>query len=804
MKNKKLLSLLCLVALVGCGTTSTSSTNNQPSSPASSSTVAPSSSVSTSSQEVSSSTVASSSSSSTVDSSSTVVDSSSNNSSSTPEESTPVVTPDTANDIILDLKEKVNASIDSEKYGAVTEMTYSQYSTATTTSTKNHNKYYTDAVVTTSKRGYSSTTTYKKVLDNRYYEVELDTYDEENPEVNSIVGYEIVDENADNSQLTKEEVNSKLAFSAGTVDGFGYGLTLESLVNCIFEEYDSESCYNISISKKYVSSNDYEGVVNAISFFYEQVTPDMGNKLYYYSAEFGFEADGSLDKLLLCQKTYDANSYDFDTHSLNISGTPTGSYFYDYGFEFGVVTEEEAALFDISANLFTDFEVKFYSNSGKTNEITEAQKGSAVYIKATGTPAEASDKVVLVSCTDDSLSSYFGKPVDNIYSYYPETTGEVKFVFASAAGITKTITLNVTAVEPTSIDARGEIPSILAVNASVELPSCSVQPYAADQEYEWKITDGANNATISEENGVYTLTGTASGTVKVQANVLNYSDIKTQEFSIEIVEAKTETELKTIMTTTEWVYNDYGIIYSLTLSEDGKGSINFGKEVTGRDANGPVFATVDTLYNFDYEFDYTSGVTTVSNGEWVNRQENGNFSQFKNPTIEILLTGDGINVTFSYDWYEMIYETEYNFTPACTPEDLKVKVVKTWSADVELGNYNNAYFYLTFNDDNTGSIYLEGIDENYNEIEISYTEFTYSWNENNQIVISTLENVVFEHNAEIYDYETDTSTPVTYSISFGNIIDVEPLFCYSLSLSYNVTDTTNATSSGIATFSESY
>ena len=807
MQNKKLLSILCLAVLTGCQF-STSTSTNQPSSPASSSTVTPISTVSSSTNEESSSSTVSSNSSSSSTVSSSSSSSSTVESSSSSEDTTPVLPPETADDIIAALAEKVNAGIDPEVYGDVTEMSFTQYNTATTTITKNHSKYYSDAVVTTQTRGYSSTKNYKKVLDGRYYEVELDLYDEENPEVTSILGYEIVNENATDSQLTQADVDKKLAFSSGLTDGFGYGLTLESLVNGIFTEYDSDLCYNISISKKYVSSSDYEGFVNAISYFYELSTPDMGNKLFQYSAEFAFADNGSLSNMTLCQKTYNALDYDFDNHQLSITGAATGAYFFDYGFNYGEIKAEETPAFDIKSNLFTDFEVKFYSDSSRTQEITSAKKGSGVYIGAVGTPAEASDKIVLASCTDPALSPYVGNPVDDIYSYYPEQTGEVTFVFTSAAGISKTITFTVEAVTPTSIslDYGQTVPSTLANNSSISLPTCSINPYNADQNYEWKIIEGSDYATITEEYGMYTLNAIATGEIKVQANAVGYEDIATDVYTITIVDAKSEDELKAALTSTAWVLSQDSNLYSLTLTENGKGTFNFGKEICGRDANwNYIYADVDTTYTFDYVLNYADSSLEISNGAWNNRQADGDLARYNDPTIAVELTGGSITATFSFDWYGSVYSTDYKFTPAYSNEELKAAACATWVGDIDLGNWNTACFYITLNSDNTGSIYLEGYDYvNYEPIEIGKTDFTYSWNDNNQIVIDTLEGVTFDCEVEIYDYETYESIPVTYSISIGNTIDVESLLCANLTLSYSFTATNGEANNGTFKFTKSY
>ena len=801
MQNKKLLSILCLAVLTGCQF-STSTSTNQPSSPASSSTVTPSSPVSSSTNEESSSSSVSSSS-----SSSSTVESSSSSSSS--EDSTPVLPPETADDIITALAEKVNAGIDPEVYGDVTEMSFTQYSTATTTVTKNHSIYYSDAVVTTQTRGYSSTKNYKKVLDGRYYEVELDLYDEENPEVTSILGYEIVEDNATDSQLTQADVDKKLAFSSGLTNGFGYGLTLESLVNGIFTEYDSDLCYNISISKKYVSSSDYEGFVNAISYFYELSTPDMGNKLYQYSAEFAFADNGSLSKMSLCQKTYNALDYDFDNHELSITGAATGAYFFDYGFNYGEIKAEETPVFDISSNLFTDFDVKFYSNSSRTEEITSTQKGNGVYLSAVGTPAEAKDIIVLASCTDPALSSYIGRPVDDIYSYYPEQIGEVTFVFSSAAGISKTVTFTVEAVAPTSIslDYGQTVPSILANNSSISLPTCNINPYNADQNYEWKIVEGSDYATITEEYGMYTLNAIATGEVKVQANALGYENIATDIYTITIVEAKSEEELRTALTSSAWVLSRDGNLYSLTLTENGKGTINFGKEICGRDSNwNYIYADVDTTYTFDYVLNYADSSLEISNDTWNNRQADGDYARYTStPAFTVELTGGSITATFSYDWYGSVYSDDFKFTPAYTKEEVKAAACATWSGGIDLGNWNNAYFYITLNSDNTGSIYLEGYDYvNYVPTEIGKTDFTYSWNDNNQIVINTLEGATFEYECEIQDPDTYEWIPATYSISIDNTVDVDQLLCSSLTLTYSFTCTNNSTGNGTFNVTKGY
>ena len=599
----------------------------------------------------------------------------------------------------------------------------------------------------------------------RYYEVTTDATDPEAETISGIIGYEIVDEVINPySEMTQDEVDAELGFASGTTDGFALATSLEALWECAFENYDAEYSYNLSATKTYSSAGVTDYVYSSISYISE-VPSSWGGapSVYCYTIDLGYDANGKVNYALFAQDSYDSYSenYDFDLH-MPIAA-PSSSYYTEYTFEFGELTEGEAP-YTMSDIIFSDYEVKAYSDYAKTDEKTVYSVGDYIYFGFEGTPETACyEKPILESITGDRITwSSAGSSVNYIST---SSAGTATFTFVSAAGIRKSIEITVKAPTPTSISFSGSMPSVLAVNGTEALPCCTTQPYAASNKHNWTIVEGADYAeiTYNADEDAHYIKGLASGIVKVQAYALDDETITTPVYEIEVTEPKSEAEINTILTTTNWAVND-GVIYNLSFNTDGTGAIDFGYERTmDWETYEYVYATEKTLYTFNWELDYANGAFNITNGTWVNRMEDGNYSSFSDPVITPSLLGDKVNVNFGtyYNW---------DFTPAFSSEQLHAAIIGS-----EFYGYATSFHYadIYFEVGETAvSFYAKSYDYSAGGyIKSDIAEVEYTWDANNNIVLTGGD---YAYSLNVYGeyYDIVISSTLEVETSFGSYINV--------------------------------
>ena len=616
MKNKKLLSLLCLVALVGCGTPSTSSYNNQPSSPASSSAVAPSSPVSSSTEEVNSSTASSSSSSSSSSSTTPIVESK-----------------------INALKERVANGTS----GTLKKADFVQTSLGAASSKRMSTSFYSNVMFQETTIGYNTESAYKAIKDNRYYEVKTDAYDN-----TTLESKKIVEEVVNDNEITLEEANNNIknyATHATLSNAFGITTSFEGIVNGIFNEYNEEQCYDIRFETSYSAFDANEGKVTSLSYVKAIYNPTFGDtKVFKYSAEFNFNSNDELGSLRMMQAQYNPAAFDVDNGCLEAGYLATSTTIYDYSFEYGEL--EENTDFNIDDYVYTDYEIKFYKTREEeynyttseydyiySDEITdfsiELETGTTLYMQVTGTPETATDdKPVLVELSEyGAINKYVGSSFEE-FTFQKE--GEVTLTFESAKGIQKSYTFKTFAPTPESITLFSEIESTIAVNQEIYLPNCEIAPSNASQEYKWEILSGSEFAKLNFDGYKYTLKGIAAGEVVLKASSIANPEVYTT-CEIEILDNLSEEELKEKLTTTSWGVKFRSLVYQLSLSNYGTGVINFGKESDDG---------LEVTFTFNWELDYSTSIINVTKGEWHNVDRYSNFYSWKFTSMPLILQVD--------------------------------------------------------------------------------------------------------------------------------------------------------------------
>ena len=527
--------------------------------------------------------------------------------------------------------------------------------------------------------------------------------------------------------------------------------TLEALFTSALDKYDAENSYNIRVEKEYTSATASNYVFKGLSFFTEEISP-YSTSVYEYEMDFKYNANGKITSVVFAQHSYYGTSYDFDTHSVADGAIANYSYYYDYSFTFGEKTEGTAP-YDVASLVFTDYEVKTYSDYERTEEATTFDVEDNVYFSFVGSPEDSIDSPILESISGDRVCwASTGSTPNYIYL---SNSGTATFTFVSASGIRKSVTITVKAPAPKEISFWGEIATVVPVNGLEALPSCDIEPYAADQSYEWKVVEGAEYGEIvyDAEYDVYSIKGLAAGTVKVQANSKVDPTIVTDVYEIDVLAAKTEAEMQTILTETDWAVND-GVIYFLNFNSDGTAVINFGYEAYYDPVTyDKIFATVETTYSFNWELDYSNGLINVTNGVWENRRTDGSYASFTDPVVTPSLLGDKVNVRFG-EYYD------YNFIEKLTTEEVKEAVVGQEFC-AYFNSFHYAEIYFTVNAE-TVSVYTVKYDYSTgDQVRVNEVEFAYTWDADGNITLTATDlSYSLDLYGEVYNIVLDSKLVV--------------------------------------------
>ena len=615
--------------------------------------------------------------------------------------------------------------------------------------------YYSDGTITT-----TATETFKAVKGGRYYTIVSDTSDSENPVMEEIRGYNIVEEVESPAEITQSEVDTTLGFASGTIDGFGCAKSLTGLFEGIFANYDPEYSYGVSYNTLVNGSE-----ISILYFsYYTEPTSEWSTTVYKYTSSIFFNTSSRIVGASFTQDAYYGSNYNFETHSP--IADPNISYNWEYTFELGKKVEATAP-YDVASLIYSDYEVKAYSDPTRTVEVTEFEASANLYFGFTGTPdTVTADKPIIESIDGDQICWTSTGLCPNYV--YLSSSGTATFTFVSAAGVRKSIEITVKAPSPTGISCWADFPSVLSVGETLELPWVSVSPYTASQEIKWVIASGTECAETyyNAEFDTHYIRALATGTFTFYACPVADETITTEIYEIEIIEPKSEDEIKSILTSNTWVVND-GVIYSMTLSADGKGLINFGRESTYTPGIGSVEAEVDTTYSFDYVLDYANAVINVSNGTWTNRSESGTFATFTDPVITPSLLGDKVTVSFG-SYYS------FDFIPALSEDEVKEAYQTTFSGfffqydylelSVEFSATHATFFAVT---------YINGEETRKNEVSVEYT-----WNADGNI---ELVNGDLNYSAIKY-FDYDTETDITTNIVIDSVLKVDKYLASYLSV----------------------
>lgn len=637
MKSKKLLSILCLLALTGCNGTTTSSPVTESSTHHHEST-SPDISSTTLSEEISSSTTSSDTSSEA--SSSTSEDSSDTSSDLSSESSNPTI------EVTLEsLRDRIENSITKE----LTEVT--RVETTSLNITTKSTKFYNNATLYSNYKTNSAgtiinnnTTYYSTIKDGRYYHV----IDNKKNNTTSVEGYEISDTETGIDKITLENANKKMKSIFG-IDTKTNNLTINDgtdLSNIVLQPlnyYDRNSNTDTTSIEILNLSGTVENGITTIELSYlyllESVTSKAAN---VFSSEYIFNADNELTSYTLKDENY-KNSYDFENYEIPADAIPitsTYSHTFSYSEE---LSNESATTYDLSTLTYTDFTVEAYFDKAFTEKVEgTVPLGKDIYFKVTGTPETATSDYILLSSSSESILK-----TNNLQMRATaKTLGDATLSFISANGIKKEISYTVALSSATAIEFElgANMPTTLEVGSTATLPGCLILPHEASQDYAWRITEGEEFATIElNTEGSWSIKATQVGTVKLYAYSTSNETIKTQEYSIEITSAESSVldalyQGVSLSGFDSVYYLELNI--TLTLSPDGTGIINFGKELHWQ-THEP--AENDTIYTFKWTCD--DNTITISEGQYTYGFEfvddSDIFAYYSGETPEIIISSNG-------------------------------------------------------------------------------------------------------------------------------------------------------------------
>ena len=646
------------------------------------------------------------------------------------------------------------------------------------------NFYSTSQYKTLERVNNSGTTlegSYKTIVDGRYYELEIsDVNDLENSR-KTFSGYAIVDgEAANNHEINSEEARANIStYAPAAVNAFGMGRDIVSLSQSIFDSYNVENCYNAAFT---YGEATVDGSTTTTFAFDQYIADPMGRiTLSTYSCTFVFDGDVVVG-LNFSQSQYqeDQETYKWDTvwntetNTFVEGAEPYNVVTNHYEFTYGDVVAEETPAYDVNDYGYEDFSLEFYTEmtrdwststvtfSGKIEEGTEIETQTTIYAKLIADEQKPSDRLYATYKTDDGAYVNFSDAYGQSFGEFRfSKAGEQKVKLSTNLGIEKEYTFNVFAPAPEAIMVYDDLPTNVLLNETITLPECEIDPYNADQTYVWEVVEGTDCATIAynEDMMAYELTAVAVGDVIIRAAVPN-TEIA-EEFEMTIIEPLSEEVMAAKLVERKWVFQNYEGLSILSLNEDNTGSVVFGEY------------GVQTVFAFNWEFDYENASLNLSNPNWTYDTENswskGSLFNANTPSsAHVDLAGRNVAFTFyaDYGYGGEPSPQEYIFTPGKSFEEVKEIVVdQPYQSGLETDNFYMSLFVI-FNSDGTGKFYSTKWDDTLMaDVEDKvFATFTWSWDGEN-IVLN--EDVTFSTTLTLWDYQTgdEYDLDVTFTIS---------------------------------------
>lgn len=465
------------------------------------------------------------------------------------------------------------------------------------------------------------------------------------------------------------------------------------------------------------------------------------------------------------QETYTWDTvWNTETNTFVEGAEPYNVVTNSYEFTYGDIVAEETPAYDINDFGYADFSLEFYAKmerkwatsellfSEKIEEGTEIETQTTIYAKLIADEQKPSDRLYASYKTDDGAYINFNEAYGQSFGELTfSKAGEQTVKLSTNLGVEKEYTFNIFAPEPEAIIVWDEIPENILLNETITLPECEIEPFNADQTYVWEVVEGTDCATIAynEDMMAYELTAVAVGDIVVRASVPN-TEIA-EEFETTVVEPLSEEELAAKLVERKWFYDNYESAV-LTLNEDKTGSVEFSE-----------YFDPQTVFTFNWEFDYENACLNLSNPNWSYFTESswskGSLYSGNTPTFaNVDLVGRNITFTFYADYGDgEPSPDEIVFTPAKPFEEVK----SSFENAVYQSMINEEDLYLSifiiFNSDGTGRFYT--LDNDWNEVPIS--NFSWSW-DGETIVLS--EDIVFTTPTSSGDEVTITISKTMYDL----------------------------------------
>lgn len=334
-----------------------------------------------------------------------------------------------------------------------------------------------------------------------------------------------------------------------------------------------------------ITKNEDDGEVFIVQGAYSNTQNTEYHELY---CQIEFEGD-NLVFFEFAHNQYDKTGYDF-TNKVLIDGAKALKKAED---SFSLIYSDRLATdeYRISEE---DYQVRDFEIASKTgSNIIEANYEDGypfdLNINVTSPLKYLDYDIEYVSDNPDviKVSQYTHKLM------VVENATGVANITVTINGVSKTIQLTVQAVPVSSLSITNA-KSKLNIGDSMDISVEVLPENATDKTYTVAIVEGSDYATLTENDGAYSLTGVAAGTVKLQATS-NDGQITSKIFSVEVKE-KRSIDIDEIKAQ---------IAAKGPYTGSGKDSISFNKDGTG-----------NMVFDGDSECSFTWDISENSNGSY--------------------------------------------------------------------------------------------------------------------------------------------------------------------------------------------
>lgn len=436
---------------------------------------------------------------------------------------------------------------------------------------------------------------YHGIYEDRYYE-----YINENNEKRAN-SYEILD--SDKASFTSQ-ITRKDAIKATSLPGiylqtysnkfiYGVGAFIEEELDSTFKELSNITLTESSLTLKKIKED----------YTYKTI----------YLLDVKFSSNGNYESVTYYEKEYLGTDLDSNFEVIN-NASPVSYYVFEANLTSGNKVKEENPEINPRDFYYNDFEVEFFKSTDLDRQnpsLTFNRMDTIVFYPKTCSPSTALtsiDRIEIKEVSDKNVLNVSPNLTAMIASEGGTSTVTLKSKY-----VTKTYTITVNVLEPTSLKFSTTMPSAIKANDSF-LFSVEPEPFGAKDDIVVSLKDGDEKyATILDKNeyGFYTFKGNPSmeekqATVTIIAESASNKNIRAEK-QVKIIKEMSDLEILDLLVSSPFISEPDKYYYDRYVKAE------FFKEVVDNKRSGKFYIMKgeEILNEATFNYAITNGKITV-------------------------------------------------------------------------------------------------------------------------------------------------------------------------------------------------